>query len=160
MHQGNDTASIVADDPTVFTFSVHGAKNYPFRKEASDLDVELDDGTGDEPYLAQLSHWLGVVLTRHHPEIVFYLAGADPYFGDRLGRLSLTIEGLRRRDETVLHTCRGAGMPVVITMSGGYAKEVADIVTIHANTIRVAVECSASRTAAYPSTGASLGEAS
>ena len=160
VHQGNGTASIFADDPTVFTFSVHGAKNYPFRKEASDLDVELDDGTGDEPYLAQLSHWLGVVLTTHHPEAVFYLAGADPYFGDRLGRLSLTIDGLRRRDETVLHTCRAAGMPVVITMSGGYAKDVADIVTIHANTIRVAVECSASLAAAYPNTGASPGEAS
>jgi acetoin utilization deacetylase AcuC-like enzyme len=141
VHQGNGTAAIFAGDSAVFTFSMHGARNYPFRKETSDLDVELDDGTSDEPYLARLSHSLDMVLALHQPEIVVYLAGADPYRGDRLGRLNLTIDGLRRRDELVLHTCRAAGLPVVITMSGGYARDVADIVTIHANTIRVAVEC-------------------
>ena len=141
VHQGNGTAAIFAGDPAVFTFSMHGARNYPFRKEGSDLDIELDDGTGDELYLAQLTHSLDMVLAVHRPEMVFYLAGADPYGGDRLGRLNLTIDGLRRRDELVLHRCRAAGLPVVITMSGGYATDIADIVTIHANTIRVAVDC-------------------
>jgi acetoin utilization deacetylase AcuC-like enzyme len=140
VHQGNGTAAIFRGDPTVFTFSMHGAKNYPFRKETSDLDVELEDGTGDEPYLAQLAHCLDVVLDTHRPDVAFYLAGADPYEGDRLGRLELTIAGLRRRDELVLDACRAAGLPVVITMSGGYASDVDAIVTIHANTIRTAVQ--------------------
>jgi acetoin utilization deacetylase AcuC-like enzyme len=140
VHQGNGTARIFRDDADVFTFSMHGAKNYPFRKETSDMDVALDDGTGDEPYLAQLAHCLDVVLERHRPELVFYLAGADPYEGDRLGRLKLTIEGLRHRDLRVLSTCRSSDVPVVVTMSGGYAANVADIVTIHANTIRVAAD--------------------
>jgi acetoin utilization deacetylase AcuC-like enzyme len=140
VHQGNGTANIFREDADVFTFSMHGAKNYPFRKETSDLDVALDDGTGDEPYLVQLAHCLDVVLNRHRPELVFYLAGADPYEGDRLGRLKLTIEGLRRRDDHVLGVCRAAGLPVVVAMSGGYAVNVDDIVTIHANTIRVAAD--------------------
>jgi len=138
VHQGNGTAAIFAGDPEVFTLSLHGAKNYPFRKEASDLDVEFDDGTGDEPYLARLAHSLDVVLNTHKPQIVFYLAGADPYEGDRLGRLKLTIDGLQRRDTLVLGRCRDAGLPVVITMSGGYANDVDAIVTIHTNTIRIA----------------------
>jgi acetoin utilization deacetylase AcuC-like enzyme len=146
VHQGNGTAHIFREDADVFTFSMHGAKNYPFRKETSDMDVALEDGTGDEPYLAQLAHCLDVVLERHRPELVFYLAGADPYEGDRLGRLKLTIDGLRRRDEHVLRACRTADLPVVVTMSGGYASNVDDIVTIHANTIRACVEvqCNAS----------------
>ena len=146
VHQGNGTAAIFAGDPNVFTFSIHGAKNYPFRKEASDLDVELDDGTGDELYLARLTHSLDDVVLKQQPDVVFYLAGADPYEGDRLGRLKLTINGLRRRDELVLGRCRAAGLPVVVTMSGGYARDVSDIVTIHANTIRtcVGVQCSVS----------------
>ena len=138
VHQGNGTASIFAGDGDVFTCSMHGARNYPFRKETSDLDVELDDGTGDELYLEQLTHSVAEVLAKHHPEVVFYLAGADPYAGDRLGRLRLTIEGLRHRDEVVMGACRAARLPVVVTMSGGYAHDVNDIVTIHANTIRVA----------------------
>jgi acetoin utilization deacetylase AcuC-like enzyme len=136
VHQGNGTAAIFRGDPSVFTFSMHGAKNYPFRKEVSDLDVELEDGTGDEPYLGQLAHCLEMVLDRQQPDVVFYLAGADPYEGDRLGRLALTIDGLRRRDELVLGACRARRRPVVITMSGGYAHDVEAIVTIHANTIR------------------------
>jgi acetoin utilization deacetylase AcuC-like enzyme len=140
VHQGDGTAAIFAGDPDVFTFSMHGAKNYPFRKRKSDLDVELDDGTGNEPYLAHLAQSLQVVLDQHKPEVVFYLAGADPYEGDRLGRLKLTIDGLRRRDELVLSRCRAAGLPVVVTMSGGYAHDVAAIVRIHANTIRAAAE--------------------
>ena len=138
VHQGNGTAAIFSSDANVFTFSIHGARNYPFRKEISDLDVELDDGTGDELYLARLTHSLEKVLSSHQPDMVFYLAGADPYAGDRLGRLTLTIDGLRRRDELVLRACRAAALPVVVTMSGGYAHDIDDIVTIHANTIRVA----------------------
>ena len=137
VHQGNGTAAIFERDPAVFTLSLHGARNYPFKKERSDLDVEFDDGTGDEPYLAALAHSLDVVFG-HDPDIVFYLAGADPYEGDRLGRLKLTIDGLRRRDELVLDRCRAAGRPVVVAMSGGYAEDIDAIVTIHANTIREA----------------------
>jgi acetoin utilization deacetylase AcuC-like enzyme len=146
VHQGNGTAAIFRDDDQVFTLSLHGANNYPFRKEVSSLDVELEDGTGDEPYLARLTQSLSVVLKTHAPEVVFYLAGADPYEGDRLGRLKLTVDGLRRRDRYVLSTCRTAGLPVVVTMSGGYAPNVDDIVTIHANTIRACIEvqCSVS----------------
>ena len=137
VHQGNGTAAIFNGDPSVFTLSLHGAKNYPFKKEKSDLDVELDDGTGDEPYLAALAHSLDVVFD-YTPQAVFYLAGADPYEGDRLGRLKLTIAGLARRDELVLARCRAAAVPVVVTMSGGYAHDVNAIVTIHANTLAVA----------------------
>jgi acetoin utilization deacetylase AcuC-like enzyme len=137
VHQGNGTAAIFQDDPTVFTLSLHGAHNYPFRKERSDLDVEFDDGTGDEPYLSRLAHSLDVVF-EHKPQAVFYLAGADPYEGDRLGRLKLTIDGLHQRDRLALTRCRSANIPVVITMSGGYADDVDAIVTIHTNTIRVA----------------------
>jgi acetoin utilization deacetylase AcuC-like enzyme len=141
VHQGNGTAAIFAGDAGVFTFSMHGARNYPFKKEVSDLDVELEDGMGDEPYLERLAHALDTVFTRHAPEIVFYLAGADPYEGDRLGRLKLTIDGLERRDQLVLGRCRTLAVPVVITMSGGYARDVDAIVMIHANTIRTAVDC-------------------
>ena len=138
VHQGNGTAAIFASDRDVFTFSIHGARNYPFRKETSRLDIELEDGTGDEPYLAHLAHSLELIFHAHDPEFVFYLAGADPFEGDRLGRLKLTIEGLRRRDELVISRCSGASLPIVVTMSGGYATNVDDIVTIHANTIRAA----------------------
>jgi acetoin utilization deacetylase AcuC-like enzyme len=143
VHQGNGTASIFQGDPSVFTFSMHGAQNFPFRKEVSDLDVPLEDGTGDGDYLALLHRHLDEVLTRHRPDFVFYLAGADPYEGDRLGRLKMTVEGLRRRDEIVLHRCAALGMPVAISMSGGYAPDIDAIVTIHANTIAVAAALSA-----------------
>jgi acetoin utilization deacetylase AcuC-like enzyme len=138
VHQGNGTAAIFSGDASVFTFSMHGEKNFPFRKELSDLDVALPDGTGDDDYLALLGRHLPEVLNRHQPDFVFYLAGADPYEGDRLGRLKLTIEGLRRRDEMVMAACTRASLPVAITMSGGYATDVDAIVTIHANTIRTA----------------------
>jgi len=138
VHQGNGTAAIFRDDPSVFTFSMHGARNFPFRKEQSDLDVELADGVDDEAYLALLARHLPAVLTGHQPELVFYLAGADPYAGDRLGRLGLTVEGLRARDELVFAHCRDAGIPVAVVMSGGYAPEVDDIVRIHLNTVRAA----------------------
>ncbi|MBA3271798.1 MAG: histone deacetylase [Acidobacteria bacterium] len=138
VHQGNGTAAIFAGDASVFTLSLHGARNYPFKKEKSDLDVEFDDGTGDEPYLTHLAHSVDEVLARQDPEVVFYLAGADPYEGDRLGRLKLTIAGLQQRDQIVLARCRAAGVPVVVTMSGGYAHDVNAIVAIHVNTIRAA----------------------
>ncbi|HYE85557.1 MAG TPA: histone deacetylase [Vicinamibacterales bacterium] len=142
VHQGNGTAAIFKDDPSVFTFSMHGEKNFPFKKEVSDLDVALPDGTEDAEYLSLLQRHLDDVLNRHRPEFVFYLAGADPYEGDRLGRLKMTIDGLRARDEIVLGTCATAGLPVAITMSGGYAHDIDAIVTIHANTIRVAAHWS------------------
>lgn len=135
VHQGNGTATIFANDADVFTFSMHGAKNYPLLKARSTLDVELPDGTGDDEYLQTLSEHLPRVLA-HQPEIVFYLGGADPYAGDKLGRLSLSIEGLRARDELVLAECRARPVPVVTVMSGGYAAEINDTVEIHCNTIR------------------------
>jgi acetoin utilization deacetylase AcuC-like enzyme len=137
VHQGNGTAHIFADDPEVFTFSMHGAKNYPLFKLRSTLDVELADGTADEEYLEALARHLPRVFA-HAPEIVFYLGGADPFAGDKLGRLSLSIAGLRRRDELVLGECRARGVPVVTVMSGGYAADVNDTVEIHCNTIRAA----------------------
>ena len=138
VHQGNGTAAIFAGDPAVFTFSMHGDKNFPFRKEISDLDVPLEDGTGDDEYLPLLRTHLHDVLNRHQPDFVFYLAGADPFEGDRLGRLKLTIDGLRRRDEIVMDACTRARLPVAISMSGGYATDIDAIVSIHFNTIRVA----------------------
>jgi acetoin utilization deacetylase AcuC-like enzyme len=140
VHQGNGTAVIFAGEPDVFTFSMHGARNFPFRKEASDLDVILDDGTRDAEYLAQLEAHLPRVLEFHAPDVVFYVSGADPYEGDRLGRLKLTIDGLRRRDAFVLEACRVRRLPVIVTMAGGYAPDVDAIVSIHANTIRAAAQ--------------------
>jgi acetoin utilization deacetylase AcuC-like enzyme len=139
VHQGNGTAAIFHDEPSVFTFSMHGANNFPFRKETSDLDVTFEDGAGDDEYLAALARHLPGVLDGHRPDIVFYLAGADPYEGDRLGRLKLTVDGLRTRDRLVFNACRERGLPVAITMSGGYCPDVDAIVTIHTNTIREAV---------------------
>jgi acetoin utilization deacetylase AcuC-like enzyme len=135
VHQGNATAQIFAEDERVFTFSMHGAKNYPLFKTRSTLDVELADGTGDESYLETLAAHLPRVF-EHEPEIIFYLGGADPYAGDKLGRLSLSIEGLRARDELVLRECQMRGVPVVTVMSGGYAAKIADTVEIHCNTLR------------------------
>jgi acetoin utilization deacetylase AcuC-like enzyme len=135
VHQGNGTATIFADDPSVFTFSMHGAKNYPLFKARSSLDVELPDGTGDEEYLRALAEHLPRVFA-HAPDIIFYLGGADPYVGDKLGRLSLSIAGLRARDELVLLECRARNVPVATVMSGGYAAEIDDTVEIHCNTIR------------------------
>jgi acetoin utilization deacetylase AcuC-like enzyme len=138
VHQGNGTAAIFKDDESVFTFSMHGEKNFPFKKEISDLDVALPDGTGDGEYLAALRIHLDDAVNRHRPDFVFYLAGADPFEGDRLGRLKMTIDGLRMRDEFVLNTCSTAGLPVAISMSGGYATDIDAIITSHANTIQTA----------------------
>jgi acetoin utilization deacetylase AcuC-like enzyme len=135
VHQGNGTAAIFADDPDVFTFSMHGAKNFPFHKERSSLDLELQDGTDDPSYLSLLTAHLDGVLEAAHPDIAFYLAGADPYRGDRFGRLTLSFDGLRDRDALVLDACSRRGIPIVLTMAGGYAQVLDDIVTIHCNTV-------------------------
>lgn len=139
VHQGNGTASIFRDDPAVYTLSFHGEKNFPFRKEISDRDVTFEDGAGDDEYLRALEAHLPGVLDHERPDLVFYLAGADPYEGDRLGRLKMTIDGLRERDRFVLEACVDREIPVAIAMSGGYAHDVDAIVTIHTNTIREAV---------------------
>jgi acetoin utilization deacetylase AcuC-like enzyme len=144
VHQGNGTATIFAGDASVFTFSVHGAKNYPIFKARSTLDVELPDKTGDEAYLNTLAEHLPRVFA-HRPDILFYLGGADPYAGDKLGRLSLSIAGLRARDELVLSECLARGVPVATVMSGGYAVDIEDTVEIHCNTIRAAVALDAAR---------------
>jgi acetoin utilization deacetylase AcuC-like enzyme len=145
VHQGDGTASIFQDSDEVFTFSMHGAKNYPLFKQKSTLDIELADGTADEEYLATLDEILPRLLI-HHPDIIFYLAGADPYKGDKLGRLDLTIDGLKRRDATVLEFARRNEIPIVTTMSGGYAADVNDTVEIHCNTIRAVKEVYFGRT--------------
>jgi acetoin utilization deacetylase AcuC-like enzyme len=137
VHQGNGTATIFADDGDVFTFSMHGAKNYPLFKAQSSLDVDLPDGTADESYLQALAHHLPFVF-HHDPDILFYLGGADPYVGDKLGRLALSIEGLRKRDELVLDECYQREIPAVTVMSGGYGENISDTVEIHCNTIRTA----------------------
>jgi acetoin utilization deacetylase AcuC-like enzyme len=139
VHQGNGTATIFAGDEDTFTFSIHGANNYPLFKAQSTLDVELADGTSDDEYLACLAHHLPRVFS-HDPEIVFYLAGADPYVGDKLGRLALSIDGLRKRDAYVLRECYERAIPVVTVMSGGYGKDINDTIEIHCNTIRMVKE--------------------
>ena len=138
VHQGNGTAKIFEDDERVFTLSMHAAGNFPFRKERSDLDIELPDGTGDEAYLAALDRGLETAMARPRPDMVFYVAGADPYEGDRLGRLTLTIDGLRARDARVFAAVSALGVPAVVTMAGGYCPDVDVIARIHANTLREA----------------------
>lgn len=140
VHQGNGTAAIFAGDASVFTFSMHGERNFPARKEASTLDVALPDGCTDEDYLAALRAQLPGIIDRFRPQMMFYLAGADPYAGDRLGRLALSKAGLAERDRMVLRLARDTGLPVAVTMAGGYADEVDDIVDIHFNTVRTAFE--------------------
>lgn len=135
VHQGNGTAFIFKNDPSVFTFSMHGAKNYPLHKENSTLDIELPDKTGDVEFLETLEQALPRVIL-HQPDIIFYLGGADPFEKDKLGRLSLTKEGLMKRDEMVLQFAKEHHTPIVTTMSGGYALDINDTVDIHANTIR------------------------
>ena len=136
--QGNGTHAIFAGDASVYTFSMHGRKNYPFHKVAGTLDVELEDGTSDDTYLAQLDEHLPRVLREASPDLVVYLAGADPHERDRLGRLRLTFEGLLRRDVMVLEACREVGIPIAVTIAGGYGQDVHDTVTVHVNTVRAA----------------------
>lgn len=142
VHQGNGTADIFGRDPRVFTFSMHGDRNFPFRKRTGDLDVSLPDGADDDDYLRLVYDALEHRLPLQHADVVFYLAGADPYVHDRLGRLNLTKRGLAERDRAVLHACRARSIPTVVVMAGGYARQIDDIVEIHANTVRIASHAS------------------
>ena len=138
VHQGNGTAEIFAADPTVFTMSIHGARNFPLRKHPSSLDVPLDDGTDDDGYLAALAPAVVESFDRGCPDLVFYIAGADPYEHDRLGRLRLTKQGLIDRDRLVLDAARAAGVPLAIVLGGGYSADLDAIVDIHAATMLLA----------------------
>jgi acetoin utilization deacetylase AcuC-like enzyme len=138
VHQGNGTASLAAADPTIFTFSVHGERNFPLHKEKSDIDVGLEDGTGDIGYLAAWESGLRQALERSRAGLAIYLAGADPFQGDRLGRLALSKAGLAQRDEMVFEHCHRVGVPIAVVMGGGYGRRVEDTVQIHLETVRLA----------------------
>ena len=138
VHQGNGTHAIFGGDSNVFTFSMHGERNYPFQKIPGTLDVELADGTGDDEYLARLAGVLPGVLTGAAPDLALYIAGADPHVGDSLGRLSMSFDGLARRDAYVLSQCREVGIPVAITIGGGYGWRIEDTVAVHVETARIA----------------------
>jgi acetoin utilization deacetylase AcuC-like enzyme len=138
VHQGNGTAAICRGDDTIFTFSIHGARNFPFHKEPGDLDIGLEDGAGDEAYLAALAPGLEQALALARADIAIYLAGADPHEGDRLGRLALSKAGLAARDRLVFEACRRSGLPVVLTMAGGYGRDVNDTVDIHFASVQLA----------------------
>ena len=140
VHQGNGTHAIFAGDDSVFTFSMHGGRNYPFHKLPGDMDVELADGTGDDEYLALLADALPRALAAAQPDLAVYLAGADAHEGDRLGRLALSFDGLARRDAYVLERCREVGIPVAVTIAGGYGRDIADTVQAHLATVRIAAE--------------------
>lgn len=140
VHQGNGTAAIIADDPSIYTFSIHGEKNFPFRKVYGHLDIGLPDNTGDREYLDTLEIALERILYLQQPELVIYQSGADPYIGDKLGKLSLSKEGLAQRDRMVIGMCHAERIPVAVTMGGGYAPQVDDIVDIHLKTIQIALE--------------------
>ncbi len=139
VHQGNGTARIFAGDPDVYTFSLHGARNFPFRKERSTLDVELDDGCDDAAYLAALDAHLEPALDAARPELVFYLGGADPFVHDRFGRLGLSKTGLARRDARVFQAVRHRGIPLVVTMAGGYARRLEDVIDIQGTMVGAAL---------------------
>jgi acetoin utilization deacetylase AcuC-like enzyme len=138
VHHGNGTAGVFAGDPTVFTLSIHQFNNYPSEKPLSSLDIHLADGIGDAEYLHRLGNGYRAALAMFQPELILYLAGADPYLEDQLGGLSLTFEGLMDRDRLVIRTALGQGIPVAIVLAGGYAQSVEDTLTIHANTAAVA----------------------
>jgi len=138
VHQGNGTARIFANDPQVFTLSLHGARNFPFAKESSDLDVELPDGCDDAAYLEALDQALMALESRFDPDLVIYLAGADPHEGDRLGRLKLSFDGLEARDRRVFDWAFNRRLPLAFAMAGGYGAQIADTVQVQVNTYRVA----------------------
>lgn len=138
VHQGNGTHAIFAGDDSVYTFSMHGERNFPFQKVPGRLDIELPDGCDDARYLDELARALPRVLAESSPDLVVYLAGADAHEGDRLGRLALTFGGLARRDAMVLESCREVGIPVAVTIAGGYGRDIADTVEAHVRTVRVA----------------------
>ncbi len=138
VHQGNGTAEIFAQEPRVFTFSMHGAKNYPHRKERSDLDIGLPDGTEDAAYLSVLRNTLPALMDAVQPDMAFYQSGVDVLATDKLGRLSLSMAGCKERDRIVLNTCRSYGVPVAVSMGGGYSERLSCIIEAHANTYRLA----------------------
>lgn len=140
VHQGNGTAAIFRDDPSVFTFSIHEEENYPAIKPPSDQDVGLESGAAGEGYLAALEHWVPRILDQHRPELVAYVAGADPFEEDQLGRLRLTREDLRARDRLAFEAARSRGIPVVAFLAGGYARRVEDTVEIHVAMVEEAVQ--------------------
>ena len=143
VHQGDGTAAILEKDDSVFTLSMHGEHNYPFDKACSDLDVALPDGTGDADYLAGLESALSEMFARFDPQLLIFLAGADPYDGDRLGRLRLSMAGIAARDMMVMEAARERGLPVAIAMAGGYGRVIEETVAIHLQTIRIAVTTAA-----------------
>ena len=140
VHQGNGTAEIFQNDPTVFTFSMHGKSNYPFHKERSDLDIPLDNGTEDELYLSILKETLPKLIKKQEPDFIYYLCGVDVINTDKLGKLSLTIEGCKERDRFVLQICKNYNIPVMCSMGGGYTPDIKVIIDAHANTFRLAQE--------------------
>jgi acetoin utilization deacetylase AcuC-like enzyme len=140
VHQGNGTAALLATEPRVFTFSMHGARNYPARKEHSDLDIGLPDGTPDDVYLESLYRHLPGLLDGFRPDVVFYLSGVDVLCTDKLGRLGMSLRGCKERDRFVLQSCRDRNLPVAVSMGGGYSERLATIIEAHANTYRVAAE--------------------
>lgn len=138
VHQGNGTAEIFNNDSAVFTFSMHGKNNYPFKKEQSDLDIELDNNVGDREYLSILKKVLPQLIEKEQPDFIYYLSGVDVIATDKLGKLSLTIEGCKQRDQFVLETCKSQNIPVMCSMGGGYSPDIKIIVSAHANTFRLA----------------------
>jgi len=138
VHQGNGTAQIFEKEPRVFTFSMHGANNFPYRKERPDLDIPLPDGTGDEQYLAILKQTLPGLIGKQKPDFIFYLSGVDVLATDKLGKLSLSLEACRERDRFVLEQCKSHQIPVQVSMGGGYSANIRDIVEAHCNTYRLA----------------------
>ncbi len=150
VHQGDGTAAIFRDDPSVFTVSVHGSKNYPFRKETSDLDLALPDGAEDDAFLDAVDAALKALVTRAKPDLVFYLAGADAFAGDRLGRLSVSREGMAERDRRTVAVMRHEGIPLAVVMGGGYAVPIEDTVTIHAHSVTEAAGLAGRVTRAPP----------
>ncbi len=140
VHQGNGTANILRDDPTAFAFSIHGEKNFPFRKIPGNLDIGLPDATTDADYLHMVEEGTRRAIFAANADLAIYISGADPYVGDRLGKLSISKDGLLQRDRLVLDLCFNAGLPTAVAMGGGYADNIEDIVDIHVNTVRAAVE--------------------
>ncbi len=149
VHQGNGTAAILARDDSIFTLSVHGAHNYPFSKECSDLDVALPDGTGDGEYLEALDRALALLAQRFDPQLIIYLAGADPHEGDRLGRLKLSADGLAARDRRVFSFAAQRRLPVALTMAGGYGRDLTCVVDIHARSVAAAARHAARLSTAF-----------
>ena len=140
VHQGNGTASLFNSNPNVYTLSFHGKKNYPFRKEKSDLDIEFEDNTNDKEYLKVLKETIPKVIDQFEPEFIFYLSGVDVLENDKLGRLSLTLNGCKERDKFILQTCKANSIPVQVSMGGGYSIVLKNIIEAHSNTFRLAQE--------------------